>query len=161
MGYQAESATWRNAFLYGAQELRHGVFQVSARVVASADTLAGLSTDVFFDALEIRLDPARAAAQSFVLNWRFTDRDEEMTLTLKHCTLTHRMGEQAGAPSASVTTTRATLDALVLRKTTAPEALQSGALRIEGDASKFVQLFTMLDQPGGMMFDILTPGEGR
>ena len=161
MGYQAESATWRNAFLYGAQELRHGVFQVSARVVASADTLAGLSTDVFFDALEIRLDPARAAGQSFVLNWRFTDRNEEMTLTLKHCTLTHRMGEQAGAPSASVTTTRDTLDALVLRKTTAPEALQSGALRIEGDASKFVQLFTMLDQPGGMMFDILTPGEGR
>jgi alkyl sulfatase BDS1-like metallo-beta-lactamase superfamily hydrolase len=161
MGYQAESATWRNAFLYGAQELRHGVFQMSARVVASADTLAGLSTDVFFDALEIRLDPARAAGQSFVLNWRFTDRDEEMTLTLKHCTLTHRMGEQAGAPSASVTTTRDTLDALVLRKTTAPEALQSGALRIEGDASKFVQLFGMLDQPGGMMFDILTPGEGR
>lgn len=161
MGYQTESATWRNAFLYGAQELRHGVFQMSARVVASADTLAGLSTDVFFDALEIRLDPARAAGQSFVLNWRFTDRDEAMTLTLKHCTLTHRMGEQAGAPSASVTTTRDTLDALVLRKTTAPEALQSGALRIEGDASKFVQLFGMLDQPGSMMFDILTPGEGR
>ena len=31
MGYQAESATWRNAFLYGAQELRHGVFQMPAR----------------------------------------------------------------------------------------------------------------------------------
>jgi len=161
MGYQAESATWRNAFLYGAQELRHGVFQVAARVVASADTLAGLTTDVFFDALEIRLDPVKAAGQAFVLNWRFTDRDEEMTLTLKHCTLTHRMGEQAGAPSASVTTTRATLDALVLRKTTAPEALQSGALQIEGDPSKFAQLFGMLDQPGSMMFDILTPGEGR
>lgn len=161
MGYQAESATWRNAFLYGAQELRHGVFQIPARVVASADTLAGLATDVFFDALEIRLDPAKAAGQSFVLNWRFTDRDEEMTLTLKHCTLTHRMGERAEKPAASVVTTRATLDALVLRKTTAPEALQSGALRIEGDLSKFAQLFGMLDQPGGMMFDILTPGEGR
>jgi alkyl sulfatase BDS1-like metallo-beta-lactamase superfamily hydrolase len=129
--------------------------------VASADTLAGLSTDVFFDALEIRLDPAKAAGQTFVLNWRFTDRDEEMTLTLKHCTLTHRMGERADKPAASVTTTRTTLDALVLRKTTAPEALQSGALMIEGDLSKFAQLFGMLDPPGGMMFDILTPGEGR
>ena len=161
MGYQAESATWRNAFLYGAQELRHGVFQVGARVVASADTLAGLSTDVFFDAMEIRLDPAKAAGLSFVLDWRFTDRDEQMTLTLKNCTLTHRMGERAAEPAASVVTTRATLDALVLGKTTAPQALQSGALRIDGDLSKFAQLFAMLDQPGSMMFDILTPGEGR
>ncbi len=161
MGYQAESATWRNAFLYGAQELRHGVFQLPARATMSADTLAGLSTDVFFDALEIRLDPAKAAGQSFVLNWRFTDRDEEMTLTLKNCTLSHRMGERAANAGASVTTSRATLDALVLHKTTAPEALTSGALKIDGDPSKFALLFGMLDQPGSMMFDILTPGEGR
>jgi alkyl sulfatase BDS1-like metallo-beta-lactamase superfamily hydrolase len=161
MGYQAESATWRNAFLYGAQELRHGVFQVPARSLASADTLAGLSTDVFFDALEIRLDPAKAAGQAFVLNWRFTDRDEEMALTLKNCTLSHRMGERSDKAAASVTTTRATLDALVLRKTTAPEALMSGALKVEGDAAKFAVLFGMLEQPGGMMFEILTPGEGR
>ena len=43
MGYQAESATWRNAFLYGAQELRHGVFQLPVRIAIGADTLAGLS----------------------------------------------------------------------------------------------------------------------
>ena len=107
--------------------------------MASADTLAGLSTDVFFDALEIRLDPAKAAGQSFVLNWRFTDRAEEMTLTLKHCTLTHRMAERADKPAASVTTTRATLDALLLSKTTAPEALQSGALKIEGEFDHYVR----------------------
>ena len=53
------------------------------------------------------------------------------------------------------------IDALVLGKTTAPQALQSGALRSDGDLSKFAQLFAMLDQPGSMMFDILTPGEGR
>ena len=96
-----------------------------------------------------------------MLNWRFTDREEEMVLTLKNCTLSHRMGERAGRAVASVTTTRATLDALVLRKTTAPEALMSGALKIEGDPSKFALLFGMLDQPGTLMFDILTPGEGR
>jgi alkyl sulfatase BDS1-like metallo-beta-lactamase superfamily hydrolase len=84
-----------------------------------------------------------------------------MTLTLKHCTLTHRMGERADAPSASVTTTRATLDSLVLRKVAAPEAMASGVLKIEGDLSKFALLFGLLDQPGSMMFDILTPGEGR
>ena len=161
MGYQAESATWRNAFLYGAQELRHGVFKMPTRAAMSADTLAGLSTDVFFDALAIRLNPAKAAGHDFAVNWRFTDRDDALVLTLKHCTITHRMGEQSEQAAASVTTTRAVLDLLVLHKLTAQEAFASGALRVEGDASRFALLFALLDEPGSIMFDILTPGEGR
>ena len=161
MGYQAESATWRNAFLYGAQELRHGIFRMPARVMMGADTLAGLATDVFFDLMAIRLDPAKAAGQSMVLNWHFTDRAEKLALTLKHCTLSHRIGQWSGQAAASITTTRATLDAIVLGKTTAPEAMTSGGLRIDGDASRFAVLFGMLEQPTSLMFDILTPGEGR
>jgi alkyl sulfatase BDS1-like metallo-beta-lactamase superfamily hydrolase len=160
MGYQAESATWRNAFLYGAQELRHGVFQVPARTMMAADTLAGLSTDIFFDALAIRVDPAKVAGEAFVINWYFTDRAEKLVLTLLHSTLTHRLGV-SGAAAASVTTTRATLDAILLQKLKIPEALTSGVLRIEGDASRLAALFGMFDPPSSLMFDILTPGEGR
>ncbi len=161
MGYQAESATWRNAFLYGAQELRHGVFQIPARAIMSADTLGGLSTDIFFDLMAVRLDPKKAAGQSMVLNWHFTDRAEKLVLTLKHCTLSHRLGGWSEHAAASITTSRATLDAIVLRKTSPPDAMASGALRIEGDLSRFAALFGMLEQPAGFMFDILTPGEGR
>ncbi|MBI3195997.1 MAG: SCP2 sterol-binding domain-containing protein, partial [Rhodospirillales bacterium] len=161
MGYQAESATWRNAFLYGAQELRHGVFQMPARATLGADTLAGLASDVFFDLMAIRLDPAKAAGQSMVLNWHFTDRAEKFALTLKHCTLSHRMGQWSEQAAAAITTTRATLDAIVLRKTTPVAAMKSGDLRIDGDASRFALLFDVLEQPSGFMFDVLTPGEGR
>ena len=161
MGYQAESATWRNAFLYGAQELRHGVFPLPARIAMSADTLAGLSTDILFDALAIRLDPAKAAGQGFVLNWRFTDRNETLVLTLRHSTVTHRMGEWSASANCSVTTTRALLDSLTLRKITVEEALAQGTLTLEGDAAMFVRLFVMLDQQAGMMFEVVTPGEGR
>jgi alkyl sulfatase BDS1-like metallo-beta-lactamase superfamily hydrolase len=161
MGYQAESATWRNAFLYGAQELRHGVFPLPARIGMGADTLAGLTSDMFFDVMAIRLDPAKAAGQSTVMNWHFTDRDERLVLTLSHCTLSHRMGEWSDAAAASITTMRGTLDAIVLGKLTAPDALASGALKIEGDPSRLEALFAMFEQPAGLMFDILTPGEGR
>jgi alkyl sulfatase BDS1-like metallo-beta-lactamase superfamily hydrolase len=161
MGYQAESATWRNAFLYGAQELRHGVFQMAARPNMGADTVAGLSTDVFFDLMAIRLDAAKAAGQSMAINWRFTDRNEMLVLALEHSTLTHRLGECSDRAQASITTNRVTLDAVVLRKTTVPEAVVSGALKIEGDPSKLALLFGMLDQLGGIMFDILTPGDRR
>lgn len=161
MGYQAESATWRNAFLYGAQELRHGLFQMPVRIAMNADTLAGLGTDMLFDALAIRLDAAQAAGQAFVINWHFTDRDETLALTLRHCTLSHRIGERSERAAASVTTTRSTLDTILLRKTTAAEAITSGALKIEGDAARLALWFGMLEPPSGMMFEILTPGEGR
>lgn len=161
MGYQAESATWRNAFLYGAQELRHGVFQMPVRPGMGADTIAGLTSDVFFDLMAIRLDAAKAAGQSLVVNWRFTDRNETLALTLKHSTLTHRMGETAANADVSVTTTRATMDQIVMRKLTIPDALASGALKLEGEIPKLGALFAMMDPPAGMMFDVLTPGEGR
>jgi alkyl sulfatase BDS1-like metallo-beta-lactamase superfamily hydrolase len=160
MGYQAESATWRNAFLYGAQELRHGVFKMPARILLAADTLAGLGTDVFFDMLAIRLDPAKAAGQAMVINWHFTDRDEKLALTLGNCTLTHRFAWSERAVT-SITTTRTTLDSLILGKLEIPDALRSGALKIDGDPSRLAALFGMLDQPSTLMFDILTPGEGR
>ncbi len=161
MGYQAESATWRNAFLYGAQELRHGVFQMPVRPGMGADTIAGLTSDVFFDLMAIRLDASKAAGQSLVVNWCFTDRNETLALTLKHSTLTHRMGETVANADVSVTTTRATMDSIVMRKLTIPDALASGALKLEGEIPKLGALFAMMDPPAGMMFDVLTPGEGR
>jgi alkyl sulfatase BDS1-like metallo-beta-lactamase superfamily hydrolase len=75
--------------------------------------------------------------------------------------LGHRLGEWSDTAAASITTTRATLDALVLGRTTVPDATSAGALTIEGDPSRLAALLAMLETPGGMMFDILTPGEGR
>ena len=82
-------------------------------------------------------------------------------LTLKHCTLSHRLGESSAAAAASITTTRGTLDAIVLGKTTAQEAMMAGTLGIEGDPSRLAALFAMFEQPGGIMFDVLTAGAGR
>ena len=157
MGYQAESATWRNAFLYGALELRHGVFQMPFRGTFSADTLAGLATDSLFDMLAARLDPAKAAGQAMVINWHFTDRDEKLALTLKHSTLTHRMAEHSPAATACVITSRKLFDEIILGKAKAMEALASSTLRVEGDATRLGLLLGMLEPPGTLMFDVLTP----
>ncbi|MBM3644439.1 MAG: MBL fold metallo-hydrolase [Alphaproteobacteria bacterium] len=161
LGYQAESATWRNAYLYGAQELRHGMFKFPARPAMGGDTLAGLSTDAFFDMMAIRIDPAKAAGHEFRINWRFQDRGETLEQTLKNCTLTHRMGGWAAAAPVSISTDRSVLDKIVLRRLTAPEAVEQGLIRIDGDPSKLALLFSLLDPPGDLMFDIVTPGEDR
>jgi alkyl sulfatase BDS1-like metallo-beta-lactamase superfamily hydrolase len=161
MGYQAESATWRNAFLYAAQELRHGVFKLPARVTVGASMLSGLDTDVVFDLMAIRLDPAKAAGQSIAVNWHFTDRAEKLSLTLRHCTLSHRLGEWSDTAQDTVTTMRPTLDAMLLREVDVLEAVAAGSVRVAGDPARVAGLFAMLDRPGSIMFEIVAPGEGR
>jgi hypothetical protein len=46
-------------------------------------------------------------------------------------------------------------------KLTAPQAMQAGKLRVEGDPTRLALLFTVVEMtPNPLMFDILTPGEG-
>ena len=157
LGYQAESATWRNAYLYGAQELRHGVAKLPPRPPLSPDLLAAAGTDTVLDLLSIRLNGARAAGHTSRLQWRFTDTGEEFTTTLEHSTLTHLPGRRPAAAHASITTTRATLDAIILQRTTVAAAMASGALAVEGEAGRLLALVGMLDE-FEMMFEVVTPG---
>ena len=96
-----------------------------------------------------------------IVNWHFTDRDETLALTLRHCTLSHRLGEWSDMANASVTTTRAVLDSIVLGKRAMQDAVKEGLIKTEGDPTRLAVLFAALNQPANLMFDILTPGEGR
>jgi alkyl sulfatase BDS1-like metallo-beta-lactamase superfamily hydrolase len=157
LGYQAESATWRNAYLYGAQELRHGVAKLPPRPPLSPDLLAAAGTGTVLDLIAVRLNGARAAGHSSRFNWRFTDTGEEFLMTLEHSTLTHLPGKRAADAQVSITTTRATLDAITLRRTTVAAAVTAGALQVEGETDRLLALVSMLDE-FDMMFEVLTPG---
>lgn len=159
LGYQAESATWRNAYLYAAQELRHGVLKLPPRPILSPDLLGAVATDILFDFIAVRLDSAKAVGKRWQVNWQLTDRDEKVCQTLSNETLTQLMGKQAKAPAATVTTTREVLVGLIVGKVSVDDAVTSGVLTIDGDRAVIDDLFAMLDT-FGMQFDILTPGPG-
>lgn len=160
LGYQTESATWRNAYLYGAQELRHGVRQLPPRPMLSADMLVALTADTLFDFIAVRLNPQRVAGRSFSINWLMQDSGERLVQKLAHSTLTQLAGKAEADASASVVTTRDTLVALIVRKFTVAEAVAAGSLKISGDASCVPALFDMLDD-FSMQFEVVTPGAGR
>ena len=157
LGYQAESATWRNAYLYGAQELREGVVRLPPRPILPPDLLAAVPTATLFDFVAVRLNPARVEGRAFVVDWHLTDTGERFAQRLAHSTLTQVEGRAPAGAAAAVATTRAVLLQLLMKRTTAAQAIADGALACDGDASCVDALFAMLDD-FQMQFDVVTPG---
>jgi len=145
LGYQAESATARNAFLQGASELRNGMPKLPGLRTQAPDVIRSLTIDMFFDYLGVRLNGTKAAGKTSVLNWQFTDTKENYVLNLENSALTYVAGTQSANADATVTLTRATLDEISLQKTTFPEALQSGQIVVTGKREKVAELLGMLD----------------
>src|SRR4029079_9902833 len=113
LGYAAESATWRNAYLFGAQELRQGMPKVPPRATMPRETLAALRTGQLWDVLGIRLNGPKAEGKHIVLNWNFSDTGETFVLNLENCALTYAEGVQSEGADASFTLARSTLDEVI------------------------------------------------
>jgi alkyl sulfatase BDS1-like metallo-beta-lactamase superfamily hydrolase len=156
MGYQAESATWRNAYLFGALELRHGRAAPAAPARAGRDIVRGLSLDLFFDFLGVRLNGERAEGRTIVVNWVFPDINERYAVTLQNCALTYLAERHAQTADATVTLDRSTLNSIILRELGLQDAMASGAVRVEGNPQKVAELFGLLDE-FTMAFDVVEP----
>src|SRR5437588_11356061 len=133
LGYAAESATWRNAYLFGAQELRQGMPKTPPRPPMPRETLAALRTGQLWDVLGVRLNGPKAEGKHIVLNWSFTDTNETFILTLENCALTYVAGAQAANADATFTLARGTLDEVIAKQTSFPEAVAGARLKVTGN----------------------------
>jgi alkyl sulfatase BDS1-like metallo-beta-lactamase superfamily hydrolase len=159
LGYQAESATWRNAYLLGARELRHGSPVGQGRGAVSHDVVAALSVPLFFDYLGVRLDGPRAAGRKIVVNWHLPDIAERYALTLENGALSCLEREDPAA-DVSVTLSRDTLTTIVMRQTTLAAATEAGLVQVAGDASRLAELLDLIDDfPAS--FPVIEPVAGE
>jgi alkyl sulfatase BDS1-like metallo-beta-lactamase superfamily hydrolase len=156
LGYLVESATWRNAYLFGAQELRQGMPKAPPRPPMPRETLAALRTEQLWDVLGVRLNGPKAEGKHIVLNWRFTDTHETFVLTLENCALTFIAGAQAATADASFTLARGVLDEVIAKQTTFPEAVTSGKIKFTGDPMRLGELMALMDE-FPRMFEIVEP----
>ena len=147
LGYQAEAGTWRGAYLTGAQELREGVGEPRRGNALSPDLLQALEAGMFFDLLAVRLNAEKAEGKHLVIDWTLTDIDEQYRLNLQNSTLTHRAGSLAENPDAGVSMTRATLDRILIRQTSFPDAVKAGEIKLTGDPMAFFGLLQMIEEP--------------
>jgi alkyl sulfatase BDS1-like metallo-beta-lactamase superfamily hydrolase len=156
LGYAAESATWRNAYLLGASELRQSLSGAIARAPISPDVLRAMSLDHVFDLLGVRLNAEKAEGRRIVINWVFPEPAPPYVLNLENCALTYLANRRSERAGVTVKLERGTLDRLLLRELSLADAMQSGSVRVDGDPGRIEDLLGLLDD-FSLMFEVVEP----
>ncbi len=155
LGYRAESGPWRDVYLTGAQELRHGV-RSRDMLAAAGDILQNVPLDLFFTAMATRLDGPAADGKNMTINLVFKDVGQSFVLRLENAVLHHKQAPPDPQADTTVTLTRDVWLKLVTKKLGIKDLVFSGDFSIEGSRLKLVSFFSLLDTPGGN-FPIVTP----
>jgi alkyl sulfatase BDS1-like metallo-beta-lactamase superfamily hydrolase len=120
------------------------------------ETLAALRTSQLWDVLGIRLNGPKAEGKHIVLNWSFSDTGETFVLNLENCALTYTEGMQAESADASFTLARSTLDEVIAKLTSFPEAVAGGKVKFAGNPMRLAELMGLMDE-FPRMFEIVEP----
>jgi alkyl sulfatase BDS1-like metallo-beta-lactamase superfamily hydrolase len=143
LGFAAESASWRDVYLSGAHELRHGVRAATALVPATF--VAQMPVAMVFDFLGVRLNGPLAGDRTIVVNWHFTDRDDRYVLRLRNGALTHVRGRLDAEADATVTLTHAAFVQLLLVAAGVPGATPPTEIAVDGRPEALGELMSLLD----------------
>jgi alkyl sulfatase BDS1-like metallo-beta-lactamase superfamily hydrolase len=152
MGFQAESATWRNSYLLAAREYRQGPAKAPTAGPANMGLLSGLTIEMIFDTLAVRLNAPKAAGQNFDMAWHFTDLNEHWLLSLSNGALSALRADHLRVPLTSdvqLSLDRRTLEDLLAQRVPATQAIEEGRLKLTGNVALLAQFFAMLDRFSG------------
>jgi alkyl sulfatase BDS1-like metallo-beta-lactamase superfamily hydrolase len=156
LGYQAESATWRNIYLSGAMELRDGIHRIEgAREAYPLDVVAAMTVENIFDSFGVRLDGPAAGDLNLCIHWHFAETGQRWTLWVQHGAVHYRQGH-SGSPDVTVELNRRALDRIVAGSTTIEEELDSDELSASGDVDVLRSFASLLEEVE-RYFPIVTP----
>lgn len=155
LGFQAESAVWRDFYLMGAHELRNGTPHVAGgRPTATADTMRAMTPQMVLDLCAMKLNGPRAVDDRICLEFRF---DNGWTTQLVLANGVVHYGERSSAVrDATITTTAFALGSLADRLSTMADELANGSTTVTGDIAKFERFLDLLDQ-FELFFAIIEP----
>lgn len=155
LAYQAESGSWRNFYLTGAQELTRGILDLPAPRTNGPDVVKAVPLELYFDLLAVRLNGPKAAKKHIELNFKLSDTGEYAHLFLSGGALHHRMNKTK-EKIPTLIMTRAALDALNMKASTVSELRKEGSLKIEGNPLNIKAFFDLIEEPE-YWFEIVRP----
>lgn len=160
LGYQSESATWRNAYLLAARELRNGrAASTPASLPIGSDMVGLLPLNRFLEFLAIRINGLQAQSLQARFDWQLTDghsTTEAQKVTLSHGALHHLPGSHGSSADAVVRIQRAQLPLWLGDPAALVTALDAGTLELQGNRDLFRQFLQTLEQ-FDPMFNVVEP----
>jgi alkyl sulfatase BDS1-like metallo-beta-lactamase superfamily hydrolase len=157
MGYQAESGPWRNFYLTGAMELRHGVPKGSESRI-SAGMAAGMPLENLFQAMAVRLNGTKAGGKNLAFNLEFTDLGESHSMTVKNSVLHFFPGRINPKAKAGLILSSQDFKGMMMGITSPMDLIASRKLTLEGDATALMEFAGLFDQ-FNRRFPVVTPRE--
>jgi len=156
LGYQAESAPWRDVYLTGAYELRHGAPEEGLNTAMMEDVLRETPVQRFFDSMAVRLNGPDAEGVELSVNFVFTDLGESYRLHIRNAVLHHKPFMAGDKADATLKLTHDLFIRMLTGQAGITDLLLSDELELEGSKLDLVRFFSLLDKPEGR-FNIVTP----
>ncbi len=154
LGYVAESGPWRDFYLTGASELRHGVAQTPPRGIGGL--LGSVPIESVFASMATQIDGAAADGKHVTINVTFTDLGRSFVLELDNSVLHHKESPPRADADATVRLTRDYWLSFLTRRAALKDLVFSSALDIDGNRLALFSLLGLL-RPPAPGFAIVTP----
>ena len=150
LGYQAESGTWRNAYLVGALELRSGnQSQKTATALGLQSMMKEMTMEMLLDYIAIITDANKAQYDDLTMNLIVADTGEKFFVSRQSGVLLSYPNETRADAQATVTCARLQLFSTLMGNPV-------DGMKVEGDAS-VLQRLVMYATPFTPTFDIIEP----
>ena len=156
LGYQAESAPWRDVYLSGAYELRHGVPEHGISPVTMRAVLLETPVEKFFDSMAVNLNGPDAEGKVLTVKVQFTDLNSTYLLSLENSVLRHSKVEESTSADATLILTHPLFVDILVGKAGLKDTLFGDDLSVEGSKLDLLAFFSLMDKPQGI-FNIVTP----
>ncbi|TFH30697.1 MAG: MBL fold metallo-hydrolase [Myxococcales bacterium] len=156
LGYQAESGPWRDVYLTGAFELRHGGPDQGLNLASAIGMITHAPLERFLDGMATRLNGPKAEGKQMTINLVITDMNTTHVLELKNSVLRHY--ERDADPDANVTLkiTHGLFLQMLTGTAGLKDTLFSDELKVDGSRLDLIGFFRLFDKPDGT-FNIVTP----
>ena len=142
LGFSSENATWRNAYLSAAQELREGIPSEGKNHRILRDVLKGMSPILLLNSLSIRINGPKAENKFFTINWKIKNSNIACHSELTNCVLVNREGMHNKA-EVTVKITKDKLSQFALGEMKLSEI--NNEIEVIGDGKKLNVLNDILD----------------
>ncbi|MCU0117780.1 MBL fold metallo-hydrolase [Pseudomonas sp. B2M1-30] len=159
MGYQAESATWRNSYLTAAQELRNGPPAKGVKRSDLIELMKQTPTERFLEAMAASLDGPAADGKNWTFNLVLTDTHETFVLWIENAVLHYRKAAPVANANATLTVSKNLFVQLLSGTAGLKEALTSDELKIDGSQMDLLRFLGLLEKAPGNFAIVAREGD--